>query len=234
MPVSLENGFYQTHDFAHVSGLYVDSKQFSKCIEEIKSKKIKGVFGSPAFGFKEDNLDFLASMPWVEAIWFWDVSLKNIDGIYTLKNLRFFGCHPKRPPINFEHFENLQSAVIEPKAKDTGLSSLSSLELLHVWHYKPKNKDFLSLDAPKSLKELQINWANPSSLESLPDLPKLKKLEVHRCRNLEKLGDLNAKYPSLEHLVVDACGKVSKSEAERTINSFKNLKHAYIQGQRFP
>ena len=234
MPIAMENGFYQTHDMTDVSCLGIDSRNLSECIEEIKRKKIKGVFGNPAFGFNEENLDFLNELPWIEAIWFWDVSLKNIDGIYALKNLRYFGCHPKRPPINFEHFEKLQLVVIEPKAKDTGLCSLSSLEVLHVWHYKPKNKDFLALDAPKSLIELQINWANPSSLESLPELPKLRKLEIYGCRNLEHLGELHAKYPNLEHLMVSACGKVTKSEAERTIKSFKNLKHACIQGKLFP
>ena len=230
----MENGFYQTHDLTHVSCLGIDSSRLLECVEEIKRKKIKGVFGMPSFGFKGENLDFLEDMPWVEAIWFCDVSLKNIEGIYALNELRYFGCQPKRPAINFGHFKKLKSAIIEPKAKDTGLSTLNSLELLHIWHYKPKNKDFFSLEIPESVTELQINWANPNSLDSLPALTNLRKLEVHRCRNLEQLGELSAKYPSLEHFVVDACGKVSKSEAERTIKSFKNIKHAYIQGQRFP
>ncbi|WP_434173748.1 hypothetical protein [Streptococcus pyogenes] len=194
---------------------------------------MKGVFGSPTFGFTGTDLDFLAQVPWLEVVWFWDVDLKSVDGLYALKDLRSFGIHPKRPAIDFSHFEKLRKAVVVPKPKDRGLADLKELEQLHVWHYRPKDETFSALSFPASLVELQINWANARSLESLPSLPYLRKLEVHCCRNLECLGHLGAKYPRLEHLVIAACGRLPSSEGDRIVQDLPYLRHAYIQGVQY-
>jgi hypothetical protein len=229
MPIAQEDGFFQSHDSRLGSRLGIESSRLNECIERVQNNRIMGVFGSPSFGFDNSDLGFLSEIPWVENVWFWDVNLKNIDGLYALQNLRYFGVHPKRPPIDFSRLAKLREAVIEPKTKDCGIGALKDLERLHIWHFRPKNNSFSSIDFPESLTELQINWASPESLESLPSLPLLRRLEIHRCRNLQLLGDLNTKFPSLEHLVIDACGRVPRSEGERVIQDLPNLSHAYIQ-----
>lgn len=103
---------------------------------------------------------------------------------------------------------------------------------MHIWHFRPKDNSFSSLDLPNSITELQVNWANPDSLETLPDLPQLKRLEVHRCRNLNCLGNLGEKYPNLEYLVIDACGRVTRSEGERVVKNLSKLVHAYVQHEK--
>jgi hypothetical protein len=220
MPVALVDGFLQSNDLAHVPCLGMESHRLEDCIERVRRDRIKGIFGSPSFGFTGSNLDFLSNMSWVEAVWFWDVNLKSVDALYALQDLRFFGVHPKRPAIDFSRFGKLRRVVVEPQKKDRGLSELRHLELLNVWHYRPKEGDFSSLPLPPSLTQLQINWANTKSLESLPPLPNLRRLEVHRCRNLEYLGDVGAKYPKLEHFVVDACGRVPSDEGRRIVQAF--------------
>lgn len=232
MPIALEGDFYVTHDLAHVTCVGIDSRRLPQCVSHIQAQQIRGVFGCPGYGFAEENLDFLAELPWLEAVWFWDISLKNVDGIYALKNLQFFGCHPKRPPIDFSRFPKLRKLVLEPKPRDGGLKKLGALELLHLWRYRPTGKDFSALELPESLSELSINWANVESLESLPALPNLRRLEVHRCRNLETLGSLGAKFPRLEYLIVAACGRVMSGEGERVVRELPHLLHAYVRDKR--
>jgi hypothetical protein len=229
VPIALEDGFYFTHDLTHGSCLGIDSRCLGDCIAMVKTRRIKGVFGHPRYGFAGQDVDFLVDIPWIEAVWFWDCNLKNIDGLYLLTELQHFQLSPKRPAVDFSKFPKLRSAVVEPKTRDRGLSLLKQLELLHIWHYRPKQKDFTAFEFPDSLSELQLNWANVSSLESLPRLPELRRLEVHRCFNLEFLGDLAAKFPRLEHLVVDACGRVRCGEGERAIRDLPNLKHAWVR-----
>jgi hypothetical protein len=228
MPIAIEDGFYRAHDLSHVSCLGMETKRAADCIRKIRDERIAGVFANPTFGFDGKDLDFLNEIPWIESIWFWDVALDNIDGLYALENLRSFGVHPKRPPVDFSCFPKLRKAVIEPKTRDRGLDALTELELLHVWHYRPANGSFASLKLPASITELQINWANAVSLDSLPALPYLRCLEIHRCRNLENLGLLREKFPCLEHLLVSACGKVTSSEGKRSIEGLDKLSHAVI------
>lgn len=229
MPIAQEDGFFQWHDSRHGPRLGIESSRLNECIERVKSKRIMGVFGSPSFGFDNSDLDFLSEIPWIEDVWLWDANLKSIDGLYALQNLKYLGVEPKRPPIDFSRLARLREVVIEPKTKDCGLGVLKELERLHIWHFRPKNNSFSSIDFPESLTELQINWASPESLESLPALPLLRRLEIHRCRNLQRLGDLSTKFPGLEHLVIDACGQVPISEGERVIQDLRNLTHAYVQ-----
>jgi hypothetical protein len=229
MPVALENGFHIAHDLAHVSCLAIESHRLDECLARIKAKRIKGILGNPSYGFAGHDFDFAKELAWIEAVWFLDVEIKNIEGLYSLAGLQHFGVHPKRPPIDFGRFPELRKAVVEPKRGDRGFGSLTHLELLHIWHYRPKTGDFSDLEFPASLHELQINWANASTLESLPRLPNLRRLEIHRCRNLEFFGDLGTKFPELQHLVVSACGRVRADEGQRVVHDLPNLRHAYVK-----
>lgn len=232
MSIVFKDGYFQKRDLVHVTALGIQTHRLEACIDRIKTNRIKGVFGCPYYDFEGTDLDFLTELPWVEDVWFWDINLTNIDGLYALPNLKHFGVHPKRPPIDFSRFPRLRTAVIEPKARDCGIETLEELESLHVWHYRQKDKTFSALALPKSLTELQINWANSTSLESLPALAELRRLEIHQCRNLVNLGNLGEKYPNLEYLVVSACGHVPRSEGERVVQNLHKLSHAYVQSAK--
>jgi hypothetical protein len=233
MPIAREGGFHVTHDLAHVTCVGIESSRLEACLARVKRDRTKGVFGHPRFGFTGQDLDFLADMPWIEVVWFWDIDLQSIDGLYALGDLQHFGVHPRRPPLDFSRFPRLRRVTIEPRARDRGLGALPALEVLHVWHFRPRDRTFSALEFPSSLVELEINWANAASLDSLPALPRLRRLEVHRCRNLESLGDLGRKFPHLEHLVVAACGKVRPAEGERVVRDLPELSHAYVQDIRY-
>jgi hypothetical protein len=228
MPIAVKDGFYQTDDLSDVRSLGVETKRLTECVGKIREERIEGVFGSPYFGFDCKHLDFLRDVPWVESVWFWDVALDSIDGLYALEHLRHFGVHPKRPPIDFSRFPRLRHAVVHPKARDTGLDALQELDLLHIWHYRPASGNFSGLKIPTSLTELQINWANPASLETLTALPDLRRLEIHQCRHLEDLGLLGDRFPKLEHLVVSACPRLSVENAKRSIAGLQWLSHAFV------
>lgn len=231
MPIERKGRFYVSRDLADVPSLGMESVHLSECIQEAKIRPFKGVFGSPTFGFKEASLDALVELPHLESVWFWDVSLKDIEALYALPALKNFGVHPKRPAIDFSRLKSLQQVVWHYKPADSGIDSLS-LKRLHVWHCSLKNEDFRDLALPKSLEELQINWANAIKLDGLPLLPSLRHLEIHRCRNLESLAALPKLFPKLEHLVVSACGKVSVPDSEWLKASIPSLRHAYVKDRK--
>ncbi len=227
MPIARDRGFLRWPDAPHCASLGIESGRLHECLDQIKDGGFRGVFGSPGFGFAEQDLDFLKDIPFIESVWFWDVALNDIDGLYALANLRHFGLHPKRPAIEFDKFRQLQSAVIELRPKDSGLAQLQSLQTLHLWRHKEKHLALLSL--PDSLVELQLNWASMNSLDQLQALPNLRRLELHHCRSLESLGVLCEKFPNLEHLVIAACGRMSADEGSRSVRGSRKLKHAIVQ-----
>jgi hypothetical protein len=226
MTIQREGNFLVDKDYKGRLSIGIESDQIEACLSKVLSLPTIGVFGSPCFNFLEDNLDFLPCIPDIEKIWFWDIKLRSIDGVYALKNLKHFGIHPARPSIDFGRLPTLEEVVWTPRAKDRGIDSLINLTLLHVWHYQPKSKNFGGLTLPFLLTELQFNWANSTSLEGLPKFNNLKRLEMNYCRNLETLKYLPQIAPNLEYLVVSSCRKIA--DGEDVIQDLPKLKHAFI------
>ena len=232
MPIQPENGFLVTHDLTHVSCLGLETDRMDACLEHLAEKQFRGVFGAPCFGFHGEDLHCLASAPDLRAVWFWDIQLKDIEGLYALRQLEHFGVHPRRPPIDFSRFPELHTASIEPRTEDCGLDALSRLRRLFLSRCPPRNRSFDFLPLPESLEELGISWSSADSLACLPALPELRRLQIERCRNLVELGDLVARFPRLEHLVVDYCGRLDTKATEEAVRVLPHLNHAFVQGEK--
>ncbi len=208
MPIERIGKYYETADLGITHSLGIETNQIESCLQEIQDRNILGVFGCPAFGFKQEDLNFLNEIPFIKQVWFWEVGLKEIDGLYSLNDLEYFGIHEKRPAIDFSKFPMLQKAVWNPVRKDCGIGELNSLQGLDVWRFKPKDKTYKSIELPKSLKQLDLNWCNPISLSGLPVLNELEELQIHYCRNLESIESIFGFAPNLKKLVITRCANL--------------------------
>lgn len=226
MSIHREGDYYVWADLQKRLRCGIDSECLEACIEEANRRNAYGVFGHPDFGFREDNLDFLAKLSRIRSIWFWDVDLRDVSGLYELPELRSFGVHTNRPAVDFSRLKKLETIVWIYKAKDSGIATLKTVRDLGVWHYKPSHKSFKSLELPPGVEELELTWANPSSLSGLPVLPKLKYLQIHRCRNMETIEDLPQIAPNLERLLVDSSGRLSV--AADVLKQLPKLQRAYV------
>lgn len=207
--------------------LGIDSNNISGCIKEYKSGKYDGVFGSADFGFKEDNFDFLHELSNVKKIWFNDVNLKNIEGVYSLNSLEYFGVHGKRKGINFALLENLTQISTDWISKDEKMDSCNHIENFYFWHHKPKEKSFENYTFPNCSNTVHLNWSNVYDLTTVNALKGMKRLEIHRCRNLVSLKGLENYSDTLEEIFVDTCGKLTEYNF---IRDFPQLKLAVVNG----
>jgi hypothetical protein len=186
----------------------VESKRLEKCLAHYNAIGARGLFGHPDFGFKEDNLDFLRRAKvkprW---LWFWDVALENIDALYLIDELDYFGVNPKRPGIDFSRFRRLDVVINHWIKADTGLPKAAIGEY-HLWHFKPRSKSFEEAAIPLGVKRLELYWANPASLDGLPVLTRLTELRIHRCRNLADLSALPRVAPNLRHLLATTSSRL--------------------------
>ena len=209
MPIKRTGKFLETGDLGITRSLGIESDQLDSCVGEIKRRNILGVFGCPVFGFKEDNFDFMRELPFVIQVWFWEIKLADIDGIYSLEDLRYFGVSEKRPAIDFSRFPKLEKAVWHPVRSDRGLECLSKLKQLDVWRYKSKEKSYAGLYLPENLEKLELNWCNPVSLGEMQIMPNLKELQIHYCRNLESISSVSKVAPNLKRLVITRCANLA-------------------------
>jgi hypothetical protein len=225
VPIQREGEFLWTHDLGIASSLGIESERLEACVAEATSRRAAGVFGHPSFGFTQPDLDFLARLPWVVQVWFWDVALRSVDGLYALRGLRYFNIYPKRPPVDFSRFPALESVVWFPLPRDRGLADAASVRHVALWHFKPRSKHFEGLELPPDLESLDINWANPSTLAGLRELPRLRRLELHRCRNLTSLGELPRIAPNLERLVITTSGRLTDHAALAALPRLRLARH---------
>ena len=230
MPVERINQFLEFTDLGGTPSLGIESEKLSECVAELRRRGWLGAFGCPGFGFREANLDFLSQLPELEKVWFWDVALKNIDGLYFLTGLKYFCVHPDRPGIDFSKFLGLETMIWSHNKHDLHVGNLPKLRKLNVWHFKPRSKSFLDLAVPPSVESLELFWANPESLAGMTPLPNLRKLGIHRCRNLRSLTQLAEIAPSLETLIVTTSSKVDSGSIPLNLNTLQTV---VVDGKRF-
>jgi len=222
------SGFYEWHDHVKgVPGLGIETDRVDECVAYYHAHGFRGLFGHEGFGFQQDNLDFLARTTNAKWLWFWDVSLKNIDPIYELSDLTLIGIHPKRPGIDFSRFPALKTLINHWLKADKGISESTTTEY-HLWHFKPSSKSFVGLEIPTGVKELHLNWANPASLDGLPVMKTLKSLEIHRCRNLRDLSALPRIAPNLQKLLTTTSSRI---DATAGVLDHPKLKTALMDGK---
>ena len=226
MPIEREEDFLVSRDLGITASLGIETDKIRECVAAVKAKAFTGVFGSPSFGFKERNLDFLVALPHVRQVWFFGCAFESIDGLYALTDLEYCGVMEKRPGIDFSRFPRLGSVVTHWNSKDIGLAD-SSIRQFYFWHFKPRDKSFFNLKLPPQTHFLEFNWANPSSLAGLAPLPKLRELGIHRCRNIEDLSLLPHIAPNLEKLIVTTSKRLTQFDG---IIDHPNLGLAIVNG----
>jgi hypothetical protein len=134
----------------------------------------------------------------------------------------------------FDNLPCLEQVVWFHKPSDSGMSSLSKVRDLRVWHYGPRSKSFANLEVPQSIGRLDFYWANTRSLDGLPQLASLRRLEMHRCRDLQDLSQLPSLFPNLEHLDISACGKLKPHHCAQVVAQLPNLTVAVLQHRALP
>lgn len=229
MPIARQtSGFFEWHEPLNpVPALGVETARLDECIACYHKNSFRGLFGHKSFGFDQDNLDFLTHTPNAVFVWFWDVALRDITGLYALSELSYVGIHPQRSGIDFSRFPALRTAINHWNKADTGLSE-SAITDYHLWHYKPRSKSYDGLPIPAGVERLELFWANPASLRGLPRLENLKTLQIHRCRNLRDLSDLPSIAPNLQALTTTTSKQI---DATSGVTDHPTLQSAYINGE---
>ncbi len=227
MPITRdERGFLIHPDAWGGPAVGLETVNLQACIEEVQSRKWSGVFGRHP-EFKDADLSCLEATPHLTSVQLWDINLSNVSTIYGLPQLAYFRISGKRPPIDFAKLPTVKHLVVEHNSKDVGFSMLPATKMMNLWRFRAPAKSAFEFDLPDTLEKLGIYWSNVESLSGFGVCPNVRRLEIARCRNLLSLGNLRSCFPKLEHLVVDACGRLTAEEAMRALDGHPNISHAF-------
>lgn len=193
----------------------------------------------------QPNLDFLKFFPNVTRIWIITSTVKNLDGLRYLNNLRSLAID--RPTCRMDILGELKS--LETLYLDDwrpGAKSIFHLKgLVKVGVQKYGYPDLQGMSGWTRLNEL---WINAGKLEELRSIPSaIKKLRLTNLRKLQSLLPLSA-CPWLEELIVDGCRKINSLagieqcfqlrilsigrsgtiESLEPLRNLKNLEHIFL------
>lgn len=227
MNIHRENGFLIS-DVDSPRSIGIESARLDECIAHYHSGGFGGVFGSPSFGFRGVDLNFLTECSSARRVWFTDCSFESVDGLYALTDLIYCGVMKKRPGIDYSRFKSLRTLVCHWNKKDSGFGH-SSIKHLYLWHFNPPSKTFEGIDIPNGVERLELNWLSPCALDGLPAMNGLSELQIHRGRNLSDISSLATIAPNLKKLIVTTCGLLNDWEG---ISDHPTLELAIINGRR--
>ncbi|WP_107496791.1 hypothetical protein [Thalassobius sp. I31.1] len=231
MPIARDEcGFLYSPDTWGAPAIGLETERLQACIEEVLARGLTGIFGRYP-ELQETDLFSFQKMPNLTSVALWDIKLDDLSSIYSLPHLTHFRISGKRPPINFQRLASVRHLVVEHHKKDTGLSALANLKMINLWRFKVAANNAFQFELPNSLAELGVYWSNIVSLEGFGNCPNVKKLTIARCRNLQVLGNLKNSFPKLEHLVIEACGRMTTGEVQQALIGHEHIKHAFAGKQ---
>lgn len=198
--------------------------RLEKCISKYQQENFNGIFGNPTFGFKNADFDFVKDFKDAKFIWFWNINVNNVKGLYNLENAEYFGVMGKRPLIDFSHFPSLKNLLLEWHQKDKSLHTCENIEQFDLWHHKPKDKSFADFSFPRFAKKVSLNWTNVEDLTTLNGLKGMREISIDRSRNLKSLRGLMYA-DTIEELYIDTCSRLSDYTF---ILDFPNLHSAVV------
>lgn len=174
------------------------------------------------------HLDFLSECPDIEIVHTGNEYLKDVSGLYQLKNLKSLSLNDIKPSleIDFGRISSLEVfwGQLPPKAK--GVGALQNLKEMRLWSYKPKSKNLEPLSLLKNLKSLELIQSNITSLKGAEGLESLETLGLYYLRSFSSLQDIKYLSGSLKVLDIENSKKIGD------FNPIVNLKCLEVLNMR--
>ena len=199
-------------------------------------------------GWGGEDLKFLQFLPRLQSFSIFDFSIKSIDDIHCLHNLRKTEISTYcKTPIDFKSFPNLLECGFEWRKGSDSLFDCKSLSKLFINNYDKKTSDVFSqlikleklsiLNAPienlrglKSLKMLKFlrigNLKKLNSFQGIEELEELEELEVQKCKAINSISELS-ELKKLKRLLLLDMGDI---ESLKVLGDLDNLEVVLFYG----
>ncbi len=190
-------------------------------LEQLLSKGVVEIELNDGKGWSGDNVGFIKSFPNLEALTIIDLSIKSIDSIHCLKELKYltlitycensidFHCFPKLVECSFEWIKG-SSSIFE----------LPNIQKLFINRYNEKSSENFSRLV--KLEELSILNSTIENLKGISFLTHLKFLRIGNLRKLTSLQGLE-NLLELEVLKIQGCKRIFTVYEVFSLTGLRNL-----------
>ncbi|MFE4094611.1 leucine-rich repeat domain-containing protein [Priestia sp. YIM B13484] len=200
----------------------INDRHLDECIEYINKHNVKHLDITNDY-YKKEDIDFLFQCNHIEYLSIHGEYLKDISGIYSLKNLEGLGITSINLDIDLAHLNTLESLTLSWNKKFKNINQLSNLKGLYIWSYNPKNKNLEEFKELKNLESLLLAQCRIESLQGIQHLNKLSSLEIAYLRTLKSLKGIEGLYSSLKFLKIEACKNIQDFSTIQTLSKLEIL-----------
>jgi Leucine-rich repeat (LRR) protein len=176
--------------------------------EFMQTESIRGVVLNYARGWRDASLEFLRTMPFLEAVqiihWELHDDLSPLESLPNLRSLRL-ACNSAYR-LDFAHLRKLEICSISWDQASDSVFGCSGLQVLYLKDFPGTATDQFSVLA--NLRELVLTDAAVSSLEGLARLASLERLSLQGLRQLQSLSGLE-RLTNLLELEISECPAVT-------------------------
>jgi len=176
-----------------------------------------------AKGFKGENVDFLAEVPFIHGLKIIDYNLKNVKGIHHCKSLTFLEVSTYcKTEINFTEFKRLSGCFLTWKAKATTISRCKTLKNLVIDKFDSSCSDLSLLSGLFELEHLSLLNAKISSLAGISPDNCIEFMGLYNLKNLTSLYFIQ-NFSKLKKLELDGCKRIGSIEEVKGLDKLRYL-----------
>lgn len=223
MPRYYAGNVYISKDEAGEKVIFKDPAAINESVEYINKHNIKHI---DVLDFDYTDVNFLKECPGIERLDLLNHFIKDLSGIYSLRNLRILSINETTTKDEFRigELKSLEEVYGQLPRKTAGLSGLNNLKTVQIWSYKPKAKNLTELSRLISLKELIITQSNLVTLEGIQGLEYLQMLQLNYLRSLIDVNALREVKAPLIDLEFESCNKVEDFSPIGELKQLEQLK----------
>jgi len=195
-------------------------------------------------GWRGDNIDFIESLPNLEALTIIDFNIKSIDSVRYLSELKYLELITYcKKSIDFHSFPKLVECSFEWIKGSSSLFEMPNIRKLFINNYKEKGSGVFSrlvnleelaiLNSPiedlqgistlRNLRSLRLaNLRKITSLLGLENLQQLEELEIQRCKGISTVFEVFS-LGSLRRLLLLDLGNIASIKGIEALSSLEDF-----------
>jgi len=187
----------------------------------MQQENIRELYLNYARGWSGDNLNFLRSLPFLEAFSILDLRIENVTPVMGLPSLRAIEISTYcKTPLDFSCWPTLENCALYWRRGAESLFSKDLMTTLFLHRYDDSRSE--AFTALAALTELSVANSALREVEAIGSLRHLVSLGLYNLKALESLSGLE-RLAQIQKLAVNGCKRVETVDEIASLTNLRTL-----------